>query len=164
MFYSRSNRPKTIPHPECSKEINTYELEIDKDGKKELVQKGKTNIYEKIQAQLEETLIYNILNKYQNGDQEIINKLTAMDGMYGDYTNTPKTLAEAQQTVIDAHNQFNDLPLELRKEFNYSATEFLASLSNGGFDKVMSKYVKVEKEETPTTEVKKEEIKGVTNE
>lgn len=139
-FYSRVNRPKTIPHPRSSKIVPTYSLQVNKDtGKKEIVESGKTNIYDMIQASKDETMVYNILKRFQNGDIEALSKTK---GVYGDFTNAPKTLAEAHQLIINAENHFNDLPLDVRKEFNYSSSEYLASLTNGKFEQIMAKYVK----------------------
>lgn len=139
-FYARNNYPKTIPHPESKKIIPTFALEINKDtGKKELVKSGATNIYDKIQAAKEETLVYNILDRFNRGDTEALNKI---HGVYGNFTNMPTTLAEAQQQLINAENTFNDLPIDVRKEFNFSTSEFLASVTNGKFEEVFSKYIK----------------------
>lgn len=139
-FFSRVKRPKTIPHPKSSKFVTTYSIQINKDtGKKELVESGKTNIYEMIQASKEETMVYNILKRFQNGD---IEALTKTKGVYGDFTSAPRTLAEAQQLLINAESHFNELPLEIRREFNMSASEYLASLTNGKFEQIISKYNK----------------------
>lgn len=136
-FYSRSNYPKTIPMPECSKNIPTFTLKINKEtGKKELKKTGETNIYEKIQAGLHDSLIYNILERFEKGEVEVMSK---MRGTYGDFTGMPKSLAEAQQTLIDAENTFMSLPLDIRKEFNHDPSQFVAGLSNGKFDQILAK-------------------------
>lgn len=127
-FYSRTNLPATIAQPKCEKIIPTYGKEVDKEGKVHIVETGKTNIYEKIQASKDETLVYNILDRFNAGDVTALNQ---RKGSYGDFTAMPKTLAEAQQSLIDAENYFNSLPLEVRKEFNHSVTEFLASAGDG---------------------------------
>ena len=149
-FYSRNNRPKTIPAPKCEKIIPTFSLEIDtKTGKKELKQTGKTNIYDKIQASKEQTLVYNILERFNAGDTSVLNKV---QGMYGDFTNVPKTLAEAQQQLINAENLFMSLPLDMRKEINHSSSEFLASAASGELETRLAKFkrktTKVEEKET----------------
>lgn len=147
-FYSRFNRPETIPAPACSKLIPVFEIKIDKQtGRKELKQTGKTNVYEKIQASKENTLIYNILEKYQNGDISVLQKAR---GVFGDFTNMPKTLAEAQQSMLDAENLFNKLPNEIKREFSNSTSEFLASMTNGQFEQIVKKYQKPEKVEQKT--------------
>lgn len=137
-FYNRSNRPATIPMPECSKEIPVFGLKINKEtGKKELKKTGTTNIYEKIQAAKESCEIYNILKQYQEGNIEVLDKV---HGVYGDFTNMPKTLAESQQALIDAEKTFMSLPLDVRKEFNHSTSEFLAAITNGKFETIMRKF------------------------
>lgn len=126
-FYSRSNYPETIDCPECSKFVDTFSLEIDKaTGKKELKKTGKTNLYDKIQKSLNETLIYNILDRYQNGDVQALQQRV---GQYGDFSELPKTLAEAQQVLINAEKTFMALPLEERKKYNHNVSEFLAEMA-----------------------------------
>lgn len=127
MFYCRTNKPATISQPKCEKIIPTYDKQI-KDGKVKIVETGKTNIYEKIQASKDATLVYNILDRYNAGDVEALNQ---RQGSYGDFSNAPKTLAEAQQQLINAEAYFESLPLEVRKEFNHSLNEFLTSVSKG---------------------------------
>lgn len=127
-YYSRVNKPLTIAQPKCEKIVPTYGKEIDKDGKVRVVETGKTNLYEKIQASKEDTLIYNILDRFKAGDVSVLQK---HQGVYADLTNMPTTLAEAQQSLINAENYFNSLPLEVRSDFNHSFSEFLASASAG---------------------------------
>lgn len=127
-FYSRTNMPATISQPECPKIVPTYGKVIDDDGKVKVVETGKTNLYEKIQASKEDTLIYNILDRFKAGD---VTALQKNQGYYADLTEMPKTLAEAQQSLITAENYFNSLPLDVRKEFNHSFSEFLATASAG---------------------------------
>lgn len=127
-FYSRNNLPKTIPQPKCDKLVPTYGREVDESGKVHIVQTGKTNLYEKIQASKEDCLVYNILDRFANGDVGVLN---VHQGQYGDFTEMPKTLAEAQQTLIDAENYFNSLPLDVRKEFDHSVGQFLSSAAGG---------------------------------
>lgn len=150
-FYSATNRPSTISYPKSEKIIPTFGLKINKDGKKELHQIGTTNLYEKIQASKDQTLIYNVLERYNNGELDLLSR---SQGMYGDFTDLPTSLAEAQQKLIDAENIFNSLPLDIRKQFNHSVSEFLASFSNGNFEKLVksiqgvSEPVKVESTES----------------
>ena len=127
-YYSRSNLPATIAQPKCDKIVPTYGEKIDKDGKVHVVETGKTNLYEKIQASKDDTLIYNILDRFAAGDVSVLQR---HQGVYADLTDMPKTLAEAQQSLITAENYFNKLPLDVRAEFNHSFSEFLASASAG---------------------------------
>lgn len=150
-FYSRTNKPEREATPAGEKIVDTYALEVDKEsGRTELVKNGKTNIYEKIQASKDETLIYNILERFNAGDVTALNKV---QGVYGDFSNAPKTMAEAQQALINAESSFMSLPLEVRREFNMSIGEFLASANNGKLTDVLAKYTK----QTETVEQPKEE-------
>lgn len=134
MFYSRNNRPKTIPQPECQETIPTFSLQINKStGKKELVESGKTNLYEKIQASKDATLVYNIIDRYNAGDESVFNKAV---GSYGNFTQMPSTLVEAQQKLIDAERTFEQLPITIREKYNNSYTEFLADITTGGETKI----------------------------
>ena len=136
-FYSRAKRPVTIPCPKCEENVPTFTLKINKEtGKKELKKTGETNIYKKIQAAKEDTLIYNIIKRFESGDIEVLNKT---QGTYGNLLNMPRTLAEAQQSLIDAENTFNNLPLDIRRQFNMSSSEFVAGLTNGKFETIMAK-------------------------
>lgn len=162
-FYSRVNKPETIPAPSGEKVVPTFSLRISKEtGRQELVQSGTTDIYEKIQASKESTLIYNIIERFQNGD---ISALNQHNGYYGDMTTIPTTLAGMKQALIDAENHFNQLPLEVRKEFNHNVNEYLNAFDNGTIDERLAKFgAKQEKTEvettttatTTTTEVKEE--------
>lgn len=45
--------------------------------------------------------------------------------MYGDFTNLPENAQEAYNQIIEARNNFNQLPLEIRQRFNYDPSAFL---------------------------------------
>jgi len=138
IFYSRSNRPVALTAPVGDKEQTTFAIKIDKAGKKELKPDGKTNIYDKIQESKEATMIYNILDRYNQGHIEVLEKTK---GTYGDFTKAPKSLAEAQQKIIDTEKMFMSLPAEIRKEFNNSTSEFIASLPTKKLEEIIDNYI-----------------------
>ena len=155
-FYSYSNKHPRSPYPESHKIVPTYSLKIDKQtGKKELKESGKTDIYEKIQENKEGTYIYDILEKYMGGDESVLSKNVAR---YEDVTELPTNLAEAQQLIIDAENTFKSLPLEIRKEFNHSPTEFMAGIENGKLEQILIK--KGLKEKPQETKVEQQPLQG----
>lgn len=143
-FYSRAKLPPRPYAPSGEQIIPTYGLKINKDGKQELVRNGQTNIYEKIQASREASLIYNVIERYNNGDVEALNQI---QGQFGDFTEMPENLAEAQQMIINAEEAFNKMPAEFRKEFNYNPTEFMAGLVNGKVEEILKKNQKVEEKQ-----------------
>lgn len=105
----------------------TYKMHVDKDGKRELRQNGEYNLYAEIQSYKDSVSIDYILARFMNGDETALSRA---QGIYGDFTEMPKTLAELQQRVIDAEDLFNSLPLDIREKYNFSASEFFAQLDS----------------------------------
>lgn len=137
--YTEFNRPKTIPTNPGDQFLNEYQEAISKDGSKELIITGKKNIYEMIQADLESTKIENILHAVAMGDLQALN---AREAFYVDATTMPKTLMEAQNLVIRATEEFNKMPLEVRKEFDYSAEKYVSMMGTKEFLDIMAPYNK----------------------
>lgn len=115
---------------------NDYEIQIDKKGHKTLKQVGEHDIYEEIQSFLEETKIENILARAAAGDLNTLNQRT---GLYIDVTDSPKTLAEAQNAILKLGNYFDSLPTDVRAKFDNSKEKFVQEygseewLNNMGF-------------------------------
>lgn len=101
-----------------------YAPKVDKEGNIELVEAGKEDIREKINSFAESCDISLILARVAQGD---LSGLQVNPGMYGDFTEMPKTYADFLQLEIDSNNLFNKLPLDVRKEFDYDAGKFLAA-------------------------------------
>ena len=138
VFYSRSNKPPVESSPSGEDIVPVYSFVVDKEtGKKELKVTGKRNIYKEIQAHKEECLVYNILERYVNGDISVLNK---SQGMFADISNMPKSLNEAQEIILNAENLFKEMPFNIRSEFNHSMSEFVASISNGTFEDKVNKH------------------------
>lgn len=112
-FYNQNKLPPKQPTPSGSPFRTKYKRKIDeKTGAETVVECGKTNVYEKIQAAKDSTMIYNIVERYQNGE---IGLLNARQGYYGDVSNTPTNIFEAEEQAQMANNNLNKLPSELRK-------------------------------------------------
>lgn len=105
----------------------TYKMHVDENGKRELKQSGEYNLYAEIQSYKDSCSIDYILSRFVNGDESALSRV---QGVYGDFTEMPKTLAELSQRVIDAENLFNNLPLEIREQYNFSPSEFFAQLDS----------------------------------
>lgn len=106
---------------------DTYKMFVDKDGKRELRKNGEYNLYAEIQSYKDSVSIDYILARFMNGDETALSRA---QGIYGDFTEMPRTLAELQQRVIDAEDLFNALPLDVREQYNFSASEFFAQLDS----------------------------------
>lgn len=106
---------------------DTYKMHVDDDGKRELKKSGEYNLYADIQSYKDSVSIDYILTRFVNGDETALSRV---QGIYGDFTQMPTTMAELQQRVIDAEHLFNNLPLEIREQYNFSASEFFAQLDS----------------------------------
>lgn len=122
-YYTAYNTPETEPAPTGSKTEPVYEMTINLKGHKVLKKTGETNIYDIIQEGLEESKIENIIRRATEGDAYALN---TMNGQYMDITDVPKSLAEAQNFVIQAKNEFDQLPINIRRQFDMSAEAYIA--------------------------------------
>ncbi len=106
---------------------DTYKMHVDENGKRELKKSGEYNLYAEIQSYKDSVSIDYILTRFVNGDETALSRV---QGIYGDFTQMPKTMAELQQRVIDAEHLFDSLPLDIRAQYNHSASEFFAQLDS----------------------------------
>lgn len=151
-FFTAYNTRGTEPSPTGNGYEPTFEYKVNTKGVKELVQTGKTCLYDKIQASAKQCEVYSILDRFENtGDVSLLKKA---EGQFGDFSQFPKTLAERQQQLINAEAMFNQLPLKARKEFGNSFTQFLASFEDGTYKDIFSKFgMKEEKPDVDTGNV-----------
>lgn len=94
------------------------------DGRRKLVKDNSKPIYEMIQASREQCEIERIVRRALNGDVSVIN---AVEGQYIDITGAPKSLAHAQQIIINAKNDFEKLDAETKKKFDNNVEIFIAT-------------------------------------
>lgn len=130
---------------------DVYGYEIDKFGQKVLVKTGETNLYEKIQASLEETKIENILKRVAMGDDTVMRP----DGIYADLTEAPKNLIEARQQMQQLENVWNGLSNEIKKKYDFSVEKFIGQSGTDDWLIDMGLLTKPEIE-TPAAETKTE--------
>lgn len=106
-----------------------------------------------VQESLSDTLIYEMIRKYQNGD---INALERMTGQYFDATTLPGSLREAQQVMSSAESLYSRLPKQVKAKYP-SVSAFVESAAKGdvagllsdlGFVKVTGKKPIAEKVES----------------
>lgn len=134
-FYSRSKKRPTEAAEPGNEWHQEYRMAIDLTGHKYLEEDGKTNIYDKIQESLEETKIENIIRRAVGGDESA---LAVMHGTYMDTTNMPKSLAEMQQAIITATEEFYKLPIEIRQKFDQSPEQFIAEYGSEEWTKKLT--------------------------
>lgn len=97
---------------------------IGLDGRRELKADNPKPIYEMIQASREQCEIERIVKRALEGDTSV---LSAMEGEYIDITGAPKSLAHAQQIIINAKRQFEELDKETKKKFDNNVEVFIAT-------------------------------------
>lgn len=152
--------PKKINTPAGSKIEEVLQLKIDENGNEEFYISGHTNVYEKIQAHLEETKLENIIARcIDTGDTTL---LYQKEGFYADITEMPKNWIEAQNKIKNAEEIFNSLPLEVRKKYDNNFNKYLSDVGSEDWLKNMG-YTKEETKETENTN-KESEKEKVTNE
>lgn len=100
-----------------------HRAEIGTDGKRRLVKDRKVAIYDLIQSNKEECEIENIIRRSIEGDY---NALNAKQGVFADITGMPKSIAEAQQLVINLKESFDKLPKEIKAKFEHNAEIYVA--------------------------------------
>lgn len=101
-----------------------YEMRIV-DGLKRVVKSDRqVNLREAIQEYLEETKIENIIRRAIGGDANALDRNT---GIFGDFTDAPTSLAEAQKILIQAESEWEKLSKETRGKFGFSFEAFIQS-------------------------------------
>lgn len=127
MLRTRFNRPKAISSYVPSGVSPVYEERIV-EGVRTLVKVNEEPLNEFVQKSLPDTLIYNILDKYNRGNVDVLNKTI---GQFMDVTQFPTSLAEAQNNIIKAERHFNSLSSDIRRKFDNSPTKFMEAVFDG---------------------------------
>lgn len=126
IFFYRMHTPPREYTAAGSPLIPTYTEEVDKDtGHKRLVCSGETNIYNRIQASLEQSKLENILRRAQMGDDTALN---AAQAQFLDVTGMPSSFGEMQNIICKAKSNFEQLPLSVREQFGFSAERYVAMI------------------------------------
>ena len=122
-FETKWNRSETIPTNSGDRFAPVYKLTVDND----LELDGETDLYAEIQSHAESVDIKTIIARYQAGDESILN---SRHGQYIDLSELPCTFAEMHQKIIDAENEFNSLPIEIRSEYDFDTAKFIADIGS----------------------------------
>lgn len=116
-----------------------------------VVQAGKKiNVYDRIQANSVDTNIYDVLEKY-NCQPTLMNAekfcKTEIPSFYGDFKKMTE-LRDLHEQQIQAQNLWDQLPHDIRKEFNHDKLEFIERGQNWLENKIKAQ----QKPTTPTNE------------
>lgn len=128
-----------------SREKLIYSPRYDDNGVLDLVVTGKEDIYAFIQSHKESTDIHVLLDRFANGETDVLQR---MQGFYGDVTSMPKTYAEVLNAVIVGEETFARLPVEVKQRFDNSFAVWLSSMDSPDFAARMG--VPLDKDMTPS--------------
>lgn len=131
-FFSRTNRPPTVVPPIGDGTAPKYE-ELFENGEYVLKETGRENLHEFVQASKEETLVYNIIARYQRGD---LNALNQRVGQYMDVVGMPTNLVEAHRVMLDVQRKFDNLAPDIKSKFDNDVNVFVDVVSHATPDKL----------------------------
>lgn len=143
MFVTRYNaRERDLPFANPGERfVKTYQPNIGSDGVLDLIEAEPFDLYESIQSHADSVDINLIISRFVNGDVSVLNR---REPMYFDATEMPKTYAEMYQKVIDAHNYFEQLPLEVREKFGHSPETFFALIGTDEWTDKMKDFLNLD--------------------
>lgn len=128
-----------------------YQLRIV-DNSEEIVETGKSNLYEYIQSHADSVDITKILERCAMiQDYSMLNRMPAA---FMDVSEMPSNLAEAYANVKDAQNFFDRMPIEIKEKYQNNFVEFISDIGTDRFNKNVSDFLASIK---PKEEVKQDE-------
>ncbi|UPW41647.1 internal scaffolding protein [Peromfec virus RodF8_30] len=143
-FATQYDDHSRVYQPVGSRLHTLYSPVFNKDGVMSLQETGQENLYDYIQSHADSVDIHVILKQFAAGDVSVLSRV---QGAYGDFTQMPKTFAEALNTMIAAEQYFMSLPVETRAQFGHNFNQFIASMDQSDFTAKMGIAPQVE---TPT--------------
>ncbi|MCF0231142.1 MAG: hypothetical protein HUJ63_02470 [Enterococcus sp.] len=130
-----------------SRIANEYRVKIDQNGHKVVEVSGKKDIYAPMQEFLEETKITNIIARCLQGDTSSLRE----PGSYGDFTNMPISLADAQNKILEIEQEFERLPIDIKRQFDHSAEKYIKEIGSEKWLKLMGYNTEEKKTEPEAT-------------
>lgn len=108
-----------------------------RDAKLTWEKKGKTNVYEQIQAERESCDIKMILDRLQPIDDTVLNKVEAM---YLDTVDMPTSYRDMFDKASKLVEIYEALPVELREHYNHDPGQFVANYGTQEMADAMNAY------------------------
>ena len=120
------SRETNFTEPGCA-DVPIYSPSVDNDGHIVLEEIGVKNLPEYIDSFRESCDINNLVARFNAGD---VTALSRAQGAFFDATQLPHTYAEMLNTVINAEQTFNALPLEVREKFDNSYVKWVSMMDD----------------------------------
>lgn len=129
-FLTQYDTHERFVQPSGSGVKQLYSPTFDKRGVMSLEPSGEEDLYGYIQSHADSCDIHVILKRFEQGDLSVMQRV---QGVYGDFTQMPKTFAEALNTLIAAEQYFDSLPVDVRAKFGHNFSQFIASMDSTSF-------------------------------
>lgn len=135
MFPNRYNeKQKDFKTEKGSRFAPVYSLKSKEAGNIELEVTGQKDVYSEIQSHRDSVDIKVIMARYELGDKDVLSK---KQGAFIDVSDMPTNFADIMKTVITAEQNFNELPLDVRKEYDFDVAKYIADIGSEKWLKVL---------------------------
>lgn len=94
----------------------------DKEGRLVLEKVGEEDVYDRIQSYAEMTDINNIMKRYQQGEEDVLERT---QGIYMDATSLPENMADLLNKLNHAEDEFEKLPPEIKNKYGDDFAQFI---------------------------------------
>lgn len=125
--HSHQSDPNTFKTSHGSKEHIIRGSRVNPDGTITLYESSRENIKDKINSHLAETDMSIIIARLKNGDTSV---LSANRPIYADFTQFPKTYAEAFDLVQRSESAFENLPVNIKQSFDNNVALWFSSIGS----------------------------------
>lgn len=116
-------KPLALPNKPGNRFEPEYKERYNDRGQPYLEKVGEVDTYEKIQSYKDECDVMAILSRYAAGDESVL----AKPGWYIDTSKLPQTYTEYMNMMNEKREQFNQLPLNIRKAFGMNFENWMAT-------------------------------------
>ena len=118
-------------YSECGSPIvDDYLAETSRFGDVSLTKVGTSNLYERIQSYADSCDMALLISRYMQGDTTALNRVQAL---YGDFTDAPKSIADAISLFDRVSADFASLPSDIKEQFDNDPTKFVSALGSPEF-------------------------------
>lgn len=104
-----------------------YEGQLQDNGELKLIEVGRDDIQEMIEADRIKTELSVILDKFNAGDVSVLHRYNPM---YADISGIPKSLIEAQNMLDSLRADFDMLPISIKEKFHNDYYKWIGSYGN----------------------------------
>lgn len=128
MFRTKYSERKIVESNPGDAIKDVYIGKYDIKGNLEIEPTGeKINIYDEIQSHADSCDINLIVKRFAAGDTDA---LARAQGLYGDFSNMPKTYIDMLNTVIAGEAFFDALPVDVKAKFGNNFAQFMSEMDS----------------------------------